>query len=84
MLLAIFPRGTSPSDANRRKVDEANKIIAKLDDQKHVFFTNINDKFLNDKGGLIGFRTSDNLHPVSQGFEIWLSSVAPTLKGWLK
>ena len=84
MLLAIFPRGTSPADANRRKVEEANKIIAKLDDQKHVFFVNINDKFLDEKGGLIGFRTTDNLHPVSKGFDIWLSSVAPTLKSWIK
>ena len=29
MLLAIFPRGAGPSDPNRRKNEEANKIIAK-------------------------------------------------------
>jgi len=84
LLLAIFPRGAGPTDANRRKIEEANKIIAKLDDQKHVFYMNINDKFLDDKGALIGFRTTDNLHPVSKGFDIWLSAVAPTLKGWVK
>jgi lysophospholipase L1-like esterase len=82
MLMAIFPRGSGPSDSNRRKCEEANKIIAKLDDQKHVFFTDINSKFLDDKGGLIGFRTTDHLHPVAEGFEIWASSVAPTLKSW--
>jgi len=37
MLLAIFPRGNGPSDPNRKKNEEANKIIAKLDDGKHVF-----------------------------------------------
>ena len=84
MLLAIFPRGAGPSDSNRRKCEEANKIIARLDDQKHVFFTDINSKFLNDKGGLIGFRTSDNLHPVEEGYEIWASTVAPTLKSWIQ
>jgi lysophospholipase L1-like esterase len=84
LLMAIFPRGAGPDDANRRKVEEANKIIARLDDQKHVFFMNINDKFLDDKGGLIGFRPTDNLHPVEEGFEIWASSVAPTLKSWVK
>jgi lysophospholipase L1-like esterase len=83
MLLAIFPRGTGPNDASRRKCEEANKIIAKLDDQKHIFFTNINSKFLDDKGGLIGFRTTDHLHPVTEGFEIWAAAVAPTLKGWI-
>jgi len=84
MLLAIFPRGSGPNDSNRRKCEEANKIIAKLDDQNHVFFTDINSKFLNDKAGLIGFRPSDNLHPVEEGYEIWASAVAPTLKNWIK
>ena len=83
MLLAIFPRGTGPNDSNRRKCEEANKIIARLDDQKHVFFSDINSKFLDDKGGLIGFRTTDHLHPVTEGFEIWAAAVAPTLKSWI-
>jgi lysophospholipase L1-like esterase len=83
MLLAIFPRGSGPNDSNRRKCEEANKIIAKLHDGKHIFFTDINSKFLNDKGGLIGFRPTDNLHPVEEGYEIWASSVAPTLKIWI-
>lgn len=84
MLLAIFPRGSSPADPNRVKIEEANKIIAKLDDQEHIFFLNINSKFLDEKGGLIGFRPSDNLHPTDQGYEIWASSIAPTLKSWVK
>lgn len=83
LLLAIFPRGVGPNDHNRRVNEEANKIIAKLDDQKHVFFMNINSKFLNDEGGLIGFR-ADNLHPVEEGYEQWALAVAPTLKGWVR
>ena len=63
LLLAIFPRGSGPTDANRLKVEEANKIIARLHDGQHVFFMNINDKFLDPQGHLIGFRSSDNLHP---------------------
>jgi lysophospholipase L1-like esterase len=84
LLVAIFPRGIDANDSNRKKVEEANKIIAKLDDQKHVFFMNINNKLLNDKGGLIGFRPSDNLHPIEEGFEIWMAAIAPTLKSWMK
>jgi lysophospholipase L1-like esterase len=83
MLLAIFPRGANASDTNRIKNEEANKIIAKLDDGKHIFFTNINDKFLNPDGSVIGFG-GDNLHPNAQGYEIWASAVANTLKGWAK
>jgi beta-glucosidase len=84
LLMAIFPRGAGPDDSNRRKVEEANRIISRLDDQEHVFFMSINDKFLAADGSLIGFRTTDNLHPVTEGFEIWMSSVAPILKSWVQ
>ena len=84
LLMAIFPRGTGPNDSNRRKMEAVNKIIARLDDQKHVFFMNINDKFLDANGALIGFRPSDHLHPVPEGYEIWAAAVAPTLKSWVQ
>jgi len=83
LLLAVFPRGAGPTDSGRRKVEAINKIIARLDDQKHVFFMNINDKFLDANGGLVGFRPSDHLHPVPEGYEIWAAAVAPTLKSWI-
>jgi lysophospholipase L1-like esterase len=83
LLLAIFPRGAGPTDASRMRNDDANKIIARLDDGKHVFFRNINDKFLDAQGVLIGFR-NDNVHPNPQGYEIWAAAVAETLKGWTK
>jgi beta-glucosidase len=83
MLLAIFPRGAGPTDPARMKNEIANKIIAKLDDGKHVFFKNINANFLDAQGRLIGFRM-DNLHPVAEGYETWAKAVADTLKGWAR
>ncbi len=83
LLLAIFPRGASPTAAHRMKNDEANKIRARLHDGKNVFFRSINDRFLDPQGRLIGFRP-DNLHPNAEGYEIWASAVADTLKGWIK
>ena len=83
MLLAIFPRGTGPADPSRMKNEEANKIIAKLEDGKHVFFRNINDKFLDPQGRLVGFRP-DNLHPTAEGYETWGKAVSDTLKSWTK
>jgi len=84
LLLAIFPRGTGPTDGARIKNEEANKIIARLDDKQHVFFLNINDKFLTPEGKLIGFRTTDNLHPTPEGYEIWANAVESTLRGLIK
>jgi lysophospholipase L1-like esterase len=83
LLLAIFPRGSGTNDSTRVKNEQTNKIIAKLHDGKHVFFMNINDKFLNAQGGMIGFR-GDNLHPTAIGYEAWATAVAPTLKKWIK
>ncbi len=83
LLLAIFPRGAGPTDANRLRNDETNKIIAKLEDKQHVFFMDLGPKFLDDKGALVGFR-ADNLHPTEKGYDTWGGLVADTLKGWAK
>jgi lysophospholipase L1-like esterase len=85
LLLAIFPRGAGPNDASRQKNDEANKIIPKLADNKHVFFMDLGPKFLDDKGVLIpGAFRNDNLHPAAKGYEIWGEAVKDTLDGFLK
>ena len=84
MLMAIFPRGSGPNDSNRRKCETANNIIKKLHDGKHVFFTDINSKFLKEDGSLIGFRPNENLHPIEEGFDIWGAAVVDTLKDWVK
>ena len=49
LLLAIFPRGV-PGDPVRDKIAEVNRIISRLDDQKHVFYMDIGAKFLDEQG----------------------------------
>lgn len=79
LLLAIFPRSL-PADPVRAKIAEINSIIAKLDDQKHVFYMDIGSKFLDDKGVFLpdSFRT-DNLHPQAKGYDIWGAAVKDKL-----
>jgi beta-glucosidase len=85
LLLAIFPRGAGPNDTARLKNDEANKLIAKLADNKHVFFMDLGPKFLDDKGVLLPETfLPDNLHPAAKGYEIWGAAVKETLDGFLK
>ncbi len=83
MLVAVFPRGATPNDNYRKKSEEVNKIIAKLDDQQHVFYTDFTAKFIKEDGSLIGFR-GDQLHPNEEGYKIWAEAVAPTLKSWVQ
>ena len=84
LMLAIFPRGL-PGDAVRDKIAQVNKLIARLDDQKHVFFLDIGAKFLDDKGVFLpeSFRP-DNLHPQAKGYDIWGQAVQAKLAELLK
>jgi lysophospholipase L1-like esterase len=79
LLLAIFPRSV-PGDPIRDKITETNKIIARLDDQQHVFYMDIGSKFLDEKGTFLpGAFRSDNLHPQAKGYDIWGDAVKDKL-----
>lgn len=84
LLLAIFPRGT-PTDPVRDRIAITNKIIARLDDQKNVFFMDIGSKFLDEKGVFLpdAFQT-DNLHPAARGYDIWGAAVKDKLAELMK
>ncbi len=84
LLLAIFPRSV-PGDPVRDKITEINKIIAKLDDQQHVFYMDIGQKFLDEKGVFLpdSFRP-DNLHPQAKGYDIWGQAVSAKLAELMK
>jgi len=79
LLLGIFPRSI-PGDQVRDKIAEANRIIAKLDDQRHVFYMDIGSKFLDERGFFLPdtFR-ADLLHPVAGGYDIWGAAVKEKL-----
>jgi beta-glucosidase len=79
LLLAIFPRGV-PGDPVREKIAQVNRIISRLDDQRHVFYMDIGPKFLDEKGVFLpdSFRP-DNLHPLAKGYDIWGAAVQDKL-----
>jgi len=84
LLLAIFPRGV-PGDPVRDKIAEVNQIISRLDDKKNVFYMDIGQKFLDDKGAFLpdSFR-ADNLHPQAKGYDIWGEAVSAKLAELMK
>jgi lysophospholipase L1-like esterase len=84
LLLAIFPRG-NPGDSVRGKIAEINRIIARLDDQRHVFYLDIGDKFLDASGYFLpGAFRPDNLHPLAKGYDIWGAAVKDKLAELMK
>ena len=84
LLLAIFPRGL-PGDPVRDRIADVNRTIARLDDQKHVFYMDIGPKFLDESGVFLpGAFRPDNLHPLAKGYDIWGEAVQTKLAEWLK
>jgi lysophospholipase L1-like esterase len=79
LLLAIFPRGL-PGDPVRDKLAEVNRLISRLDDGRQVFYLDIGQKFLDERGFFLpdAFRP-DNLHPQAKGYEIWGEAVRDKL-----
>jgi lysophospholipase L1-like esterase len=84
LLLAVFPRGV-PGDSVRDKIADINRIVAKLDDQRHVFYMDIGGMFLDERGYFLpdAFRP-DNLHPQAKGYDIWGAAVKDRLAQIMK
>ncbi len=80
LLLAIFPRGEKPNDLLRQINEKVNAIIAGYADNKHIFFADINQQFLDADGTLSTDIMPDLLHPNEKGYEIWAKAMAPELK----
>jgi lysophospholipase L1-like esterase len=80
LLLAIFPRGATSREVNRERVDEVNKLLPALADDKNVFFMNIGTKFLDSQGNLPREIMPDLLHPNGNGYKIWSEAVLPKLE----
>jgi lysophospholipase L1-like esterase len=83
LLLAIFPR-SGPESRVRAQIAEINQMISALHDNQHVFYMDINSKFLAADGSIPQDIMSDGLHPTSKGYEIWAEAVRDTLVSYLK
>ncbi len=78
LLLAVFPRSGAQSKV-RGQIAEINQMISTLNDNQHVFYMDIGDKFLAPDGSIPHDIMSDGLHPTSKGYEIWAEAVHNTL-----
>jgi beta-glucosidase len=79
LVLAIFPRGPDKKDRLRQINDKVNAIIAKLADDKDVFFLDIGPKFLQDDGTLTKEIMPDLLHLSPKGYHIWAEAIEPSV-----
>lgn len=80
LILAIFPRGADKSDARRKVNEGANEQIAKLADDKNVFYLDFGPKFLEEDGTLSKEIMPDLLHLNEKSYRIWAESIEPKVK----
>ena len=84
LLLAIFPRDETATGKHRVLNDEINAKIKTLANDKDVFFLDIGDKFLDDKGNLPKSIMPDLLHPNAEGYKIWAEAMEPMINKLMK
>jgi len=71
LLLAIFPKRFGAI-----RHDVANGLIARLADDKQIFFMDINDKLVNTERAI-----ADRVgHLTEKGYEVWTEEIRPTLE----
>jgi lysophospholipase L1-like esterase len=80
LLLAIFPRGADNDDKMRQQNEVTNQLIAKLADEKTVYFLDINKAFLEADGTLSKEIMPDLLHPNAAGYQIWTDAIQGKVK----
>jgi lysophospholipase L1-like esterase len=84
LVLGIFPRAVSATDPYRASIKDINSKLAKLADNKQVFFLDIGDKFLAPDGTLTPEIMPDGLHPNFRGYKIWADAIAARVKELMK
>lgn len=75
LLLGTFPKDRSPDSADRRKIQEVNSLICKLDNGKTVRFTDLTPKLLDRQGALSPEISPDGVHLSPAGYAIWAGVV---------
>jgi lysophospholipase L1-like esterase len=76
LLLGILPRAGDLET----KVQDINTIISKYNDDKHVFYLDMSDKFQDSPGKEKAGLYTDTVHLTKEGYQVWYETMEPLLK----
>lgn len=83
LLLGIFPRGMT-FNAQRGRLAQINQALARLDDEKNIFFLDISSQLIENDGSIsfemMPDKNDSRLHPAEKGYRIWAAAMEPKLK----
>jgi lysophospholipase L1-like esterase len=84
LLNAVLPYGDANEESKRAQVRELNRMVAALDDGKHVFYRDYGPRFLQADGTIPTDVMADHLHPTAKGYRIWADAMLPDIEQLMK
>lgn len=81
---SVFPFEEQATSPKRTMVKEANALVAKLNDNKHVFVKDYGSNFLQPDGSISKEVMGDFLHPTAKGYQIWVDAMLPDIQQLMK
>lgn len=80
LVIGLLPRGVKPDEPFRAIHTDTNKLVAKLADDKTVFFLDVGPKLLDSEGNIPKERLAkDMLHFSAEAYKIWAEEMEPTV-----
>lgn len=80
----VFPFEEQATSPKRAMVKEANALVAKLNDNKHIFVKDYGSIFLQPDGSISKEVMGDFLHPTAKGYQIWVDAMLPDIQKLMK
>lgn len=79
LLNAVFPFDQDPTSPNRTTIRKLNQTIAKLGDNKTIFFKDYGPLLVQKDGSISPEIMADFLHPTAKGYQIWAEAMTPDI-----
>ena len=77
VLMAVLPRGKTPDDPSRIKVEAVNHLVSSLADGKRVSFVDIGPSLIEPDGSISAETMPDYVHPATRGYVDWAEALKP-------
>ncbi|MDQ1923962.1 GDSL-type esterase/lipase family protein [Massilia pseudoviolaceinigra] len=84
LLNAVLPTGESATSERRQNVVTLNKMVATLDDGRHVVFRDYGASFVRPDGAIGTDIMGDYLHLTPKGYTIWADAMLPDVHALMK